>query len=58
MEKNLKLQTTKIKSINEDSKSIRFRISDDSVERYGEEVDTLPVFSKGDYLTKKYLARR
>lgn len=39
MEKKLKLYTTKIKSINEDAKSIRFRISDDSVDRYGEKVD-------------------
>lgn len=39
MEKKLKLYTTKIKSINEDAKSIRFRISDDSIDRYGEKVD-------------------
>ncbi|MBY4111116.1 hypothetical protein HQO82_19330 [Rhodococcus fascians] len=39
MEKKLALYTTKIKSINEDAKSIRFRISDDSIDRYGEKVD-------------------
>lgn len=38
-EKKLKLYTTKIKSIDEENKSIRFRISDDSIDRYGEKVD-------------------
>ena len=38
-EKKLKLYTTKIKSVDEDNKSIRFRISDDSIDRYGERVD-------------------
>lgn len=38
-EKQLKLYTTKIKSIDTEKKSIRFRISDDSVDRYGEIVD-------------------
>ncbi|MDI9934693.1 HK97 family phage prohead protease [Rhodococcus sp. IEGM 1351] len=38
-EKKLKLYTTKIKSIDDDKKSIRFRISDDSIDRYGEKVD-------------------
>lgn len=39
LEKTLKLYTTKIKSIDEDVKYIRFRISDDSIDRYGEKVD-------------------
>lgn len=38
-DKRLKLYTTKIKSVDEDKKSIRFRISDDSIDRYGEKVD-------------------
>ncbi|MHD0307524.1 HK97 family phage prohead protease [Rhodococcus erythropolis] len=39
MEKKLKLYTTTIKSIDDENKSIRFRISDDSIDRYGEKVD-------------------
>lgn len=39
VDKRLKLYTTKIKSIDEGNKSIRFRISDDSIDRYGEKVD-------------------
>ncbi|MBB0998292.1 hypothetical protein G6024_14560 [Dietzia maris] len=38
-DKRTKLYTTKIKSIDEENKSIRFRISDDSIDRYGERVD-------------------
>lgn len=38
-EKKLKLYTTTIKSIDEENKSIRFQVSDDSVDRYGERVD-------------------
>ncbi|WP_241473774.1 HK97 family phage prohead protease [Mycolicibacterium neoaurum] len=38
-ERKLKLYTTSIKSINDDEKSIRFQVSDDSVDRYGEKVD-------------------
>jgi HK97 family phage prohead protease len=39
LDKRLKLYTTKIKSVDEGNKSIRFRISDDSIDRYGEKVD-------------------
>lgn len=39
VDKRLKLYATKIKSVDEDKKSIRFRISDDSIDRYGEKVD-------------------
>lgn len=39
VDKRTKLYTTKIKSIDEDNKSIRFRISDNSLDRYGEVVD-------------------
>jgi hypothetical protein len=38
-EKKLKLYTTKTKSIDDENKSIRFQVSDDSVDRYGEIVD-------------------
>lgn len=38
-EKTLKLYTTSIKSIDDEKKSIRFQVSDDSVDRYGEIVD-------------------
>lgn len=38
-DKKLKLYTTTIKSIDEEKKTIRFRVSDDSIDRYGEKVE-------------------
>ncbi len=39
VDKRLKLYRTKINSVGKDKKSIRFRISDDSIDRCGEKVN-------------------
>ncbi|WP_407107249.1 HK97 family phage prohead protease [Rhodococcus aetherivorans] len=39
MTKKIKLFNTKPKSVDEENKTVRFRISDDSVDRYGERVE-------------------
>ena len=54
MEKKLKLYTTTIKSIDDENKSIRFRISDDSIDRYGEKVH-MPLISAERSLFGRWL---